>query len=72
MTVHRAQGGSIVLMHLGGYHTLEALPGIGPTTAARIVRSRGNHPFARIEELQTRGLITARVFADIKDMVTTR
>jgi competence protein ComEA len=51
---------------------LEALPGIGPTTAARIVRSRGGHPFARIEELQTRGLVTARVFADIKDMVTTR
>jgi peptidoglycan/xylan/chitin deacetylase (PgdA/CDA1 family) len=24
----RAQGGSIVLMHLGGYHTLEALPRI--------------------------------------------
>jgi competence protein ComEA len=51
---------------------LEALPGIGPTTAARIVRSRGGHPFSRIEELQTRGLVTARVFADIKDMVTTR
>lgn len=51
---------------------LEALPGIGPTTAARIVRSRGGRPFVRIEELQTRGLVTARVFADIKDMVTTR
>lgn len=51
---------------------LEALPGVGPTTAARIVRSRGGHPFARIEELQTRGLVTARVFADIKDLVTTR
>jgi len=51
---------------------LEALPGIGPTIAARIVRSRGSHPFNRIEELQTRGLVTARVFADIKDMVTTR
>jgi competence protein ComEA len=51
---------------------LEALPGIGPTTAARIVRSRGGQPFTRIEELQTRGLVTARVFADIKDMVTTR
>ena len=24
----RAQGGSIVLLHLGGYHTLEALPRI--------------------------------------------
>lgn len=51
---------------------LEALPGIGPTIAARIVRSRGSHPFTRIEELQTRGLVTARVFADIKDLVTTR
>jgi competence protein ComEA len=51
---------------------LEALPGIGPTIAARIVRSRGGHPFTRIEELQTRGLVTARVFADLKDMVTTR
>jgi competence protein ComEA len=51
---------------------LEALPGIGPTIASRIVRSRGGHPFARIEELQTRGLVTARVFTDIKDLITTR
>src|SRR3989449_4462046 len=51
---------------------LEALPGIGPTTAARILRSRGGHPFTRIEELQTRGLVTARVFADLKDAITTR
>jgi competence protein ComEA len=51
---------------------LEALPGIGPTIAARVVRSRAGHPFARIEELQTRGLVTARVFADLKDMVTTK
>jgi competence protein ComEA len=51
---------------------LEALPGIGPTTAARIVRSRAGRPFGGIEELQTRGLVTARVFADIRDMVTTR
>lgn len=51
---------------------LEALPGIGPTIAARIVRSRGGQPFARVEELQTRGLVTARIFADIRDLVTTR
>jgi peptidoglycan/xylan/chitin deacetylase (PgdA/CDA1 family) len=31
----KAQGGSIVLMHLGGWHTLEALPGILAATAAK-------------------------------------
>lgn len=51
---------------------LESLPGIGPSTAGRIVRSREAKPFARVEELQTRGLVTARVFADIRDLVTTR
>jgi competence protein ComEA len=51
---------------------LNALPGIGPSTAARIVRSRRERPFARIEELQTRGLVTPRAFADIRDLITTR
>jgi competence protein ComEA len=51
---------------------LETLPGIGPSTAAKIVRSRGGRLFARVEELQTRGLVSARVFADIRDLVTTR
>jgi peptidoglycan/xylan/chitin deacetylase (PgdA/CDA1 family) len=35
----RAQGGSIVLMHLGGYHTLEALPGL-----VNGLRERGLEP----------------------------
>ncbi len=51
---------------------LVGLPGIGPSTAARIVRSRQERPFARVEELQTRAIVTPRVFADIKDLVTTR
>ncbi len=51
---------------------LESLPGIGPTTAARIVRSRNARPFAKVEELQTRGLVPPRTFADIRDLVTTR
>ncbi len=33
--LNNAQGGSIVLMHLGGYHTLEALPGIVNGLTAR-------------------------------------
>jgi competence protein ComEA len=51
---------------------LEALPGIGPSTAARIVRSRNARPFTRLEELQTRGLVTPRVFADIRELITLR
>jgi competence protein ComEA len=49
---------------------LESLPGIGPATAARIVRSRNSRPFAKVEELQTRGLVSARVFGDIRDLIT--
>jgi competence protein ComEA len=51
---------------------LEALPGIGPSTAARIVRARETRAFAKVEELQTRGLVSARVFSDIRDLVTAR
>lgn len=51
---------------------LEALPGIGPSTAARIVRARESRAFTKVEELQTRGLVSARVFSDIRDLVTTR
>jgi competence protein ComEA len=51
---------------------LEALPGIGPATAARIIRSRDARPFAKVDELQTRGLVTARILADIRELVTLR
>ena len=51
---------------------LQTLPGVGATTAARIVRSRNAKTFTKVEELQTRGLVTPRVFADIRDLVSTR
>jgi competence protein ComEA len=51
---------------------LESLPGIGPATAARIVHSRDTRPFSRVDELQTRGLVNARVLADIRDLLTLR
>jgi competence protein ComEA len=51
---------------------LESLPGIGPSTAGRIVRAREQKVFTKVEELQTRGLVTARVLSDIRDLVTTR
>lgn len=51
---------------------LDGLPGIGPTTAAAIVRARSTKPFASIEELQTRGLVSPKVFADLRDLITVR
>jgi competence protein ComEA len=51
---------------------LESLPGIGPSTAARIVRAREQRSFTKVEELQTRGLVSARILSDIRDLVTIR
>lgn len=51
---------------------LAALPGIGPSTADRIVRAREKAPFRAVEELQTRGLVSARVLTDIRELVTVR
>jgi len=35
-------------------------------------RARELKAFTKVEELQTRGLVTARVLSDIRDLVTTR
>ena len=51
---------------------LDALPGVGPATAAAIVRSRATRPFAKVEELQTRGLLAPRAFEALRDLVTVR
>ncbi len=51
---------------------LDALPGVGPATAAAIVRARSVKPFAAVDELQTRGLLSPRVFADLRDLVSVR
>lgn len=62
----------VVDLNRGTAQELTALPGIGPATADRIVRSREKAAFHSVDELQTRGLVSARVLADIRDMVTVR
>jgi len=49
---------------------LEALPGIGPVYAGRIVDARDATPFASSDDLLDRELIPARTYEQIRDLVS--
>jgi competence protein ComEA len=49
---------------------LDALPGIGPATAAKIIASRQQLPFAAVDDLVTRKLVSASTLAKFRDQVT--
>lgn len=46
---------------------LEALPGIGPVTASKIIDAR---PYSSIEELTSKKILGSSVFAQIKDKIS--
>ena len=48
---------------------LEALPGIGTARAAAILAARAQAPFTSSDELLDRGLVSAAVYAQIRDRV---
>jgi len=62
--------GGLVDLNSASPDELDALPGIGPVSVEKIVAAREERPFATLEELVTRKVLTNAQVDKIRDLVT--
>ena len=62
--------GRLVNLNTATEAELDALVGIGPVTAGKIIESRAAAPFRTIDELRERGLVGEKTFEKIKAQLT--
>lgn len=60
----------LVNLNTASQAELEALPGIGPATAGKIIESRAGSPFRTVDELRARGLVGQKTFDQIRSLLT--
>jgi competence protein ComEA len=67
-------GGAAGLVNLNSatQAELEALPGIGPVTATKIIAAREETPFRSVDELRDRGLVGEKTFGQLQALVSVK
>lgn len=63
-------GGQFVNINTATEAELDALSGIGPVTAGKIIESRATAPFKTVDELRERGLVGQKTFDKIRAQLT--